>query len=325
MNKAKRFGFTIVELLIVIVVIGILAAITIVAYNGIQQRARASEASSALTQANKKIKLFQVDTPDTPPDCTKFYELITSTTTGSSCSFTSGNIAYQYTPNTTNNTYCITATAGGTTSYKATGTSAPVLGGCDGHSSGGVAAVTNLVQNPSFESNTTSWGVYSATTTMSRETGSGSIGSYRLKLVRHTAGGDAYASHTLSPVAPLSTTFTVSFYVWADAPVNLVNSMLFRHLTTGSTYHTLANSASNYAVTTTPTRVVLTGTTNASASAQGLQVILRLPAAVDVPVYYDGFMITEGSSAPAYGDGNTAGWLWNGTVNNSSSTGPPPS
>lgn len=33
-------GFTIVELLIVIVVIGILAAITIVAYNGVQQRAR---------------------------------------------------------------------------------------------------------------------------------------------------------------------------------------------------------------------------------------------------------------------------------------------
>jgi prepilin-type N-terminal cleavage/methylation domain-containing protein len=36
----KPQGFTIVELLIVIVVIGILAAITIVAYNGIQVRAR---------------------------------------------------------------------------------------------------------------------------------------------------------------------------------------------------------------------------------------------------------------------------------------------
>jgi prepilin-type N-terminal cleavage/methylation domain-containing protein len=39
MNRNQN-GFTIVELLIVIVVIGILAAITIVAYNGIQQRAR---------------------------------------------------------------------------------------------------------------------------------------------------------------------------------------------------------------------------------------------------------------------------------------------
>ena len=37
--KASR-GFTIVELLIVIVVIGILASIVIVAFNGIQERAR---------------------------------------------------------------------------------------------------------------------------------------------------------------------------------------------------------------------------------------------------------------------------------------------
>lgn len=39
-------GFTIVELLIVIIVIAILAAITIVAYNGIQQRARNSQVIS---------------------------------------------------------------------------------------------------------------------------------------------------------------------------------------------------------------------------------------------------------------------------------------
>src|SRR3954463_402681 len=36
-------GFTIVELLIVIVVIGILAALVIVTYNGIQQKARDTE------------------------------------------------------------------------------------------------------------------------------------------------------------------------------------------------------------------------------------------------------------------------------------------
>ncbi|PID33489.1 prepilin-type cleavage/methylation domain-containing protein [Candidatus Saccharibacteria bacterium] len=39
-SQNKQKGFTIVELLIVIVVIGILAAISIVAYNGVTQKAR---------------------------------------------------------------------------------------------------------------------------------------------------------------------------------------------------------------------------------------------------------------------------------------------
>ena len=49
-------GFTIVELLIVIVVIAILAAITIVAYNGIRSSANASAAQSSVQQAFKKVE-----------------------------------------------------------------------------------------------------------------------------------------------------------------------------------------------------------------------------------------------------------------------------
>ena len=53
--RKRRRGFTIVELLIVIVVIAILAAITIVAYNGIQSRARNTIRQDELT---KWAKLF---------------------------------------------------------------------------------------------------------------------------------------------------------------------------------------------------------------------------------------------------------------------------
>ncbi|HET8884028.1 MAG TPA: type II secretion system protein [Candidatus Saccharimonadales bacterium] len=60
MRIKKQTGFTIVELLIVIVVIGILAAITIVAYNGVQQRANNTARISAASQVIKLIESYKV-------------------------------------------------------------------------------------------------------------------------------------------------------------------------------------------------------------------------------------------------------------------------
>ena len=64
--RIKTNGFTIVELLIVIVVIAILAAITIVAYNGIQQRAKNTKTISATTAWIKALKLYNADTGTWP-------------------------------------------------------------------------------------------------------------------------------------------------------------------------------------------------------------------------------------------------------------------
>jgi len=60
MPKTKS-GFTIVELLIVIVVIGILAAITIVVYSGVQQRARNAQTAQAFTAWVKAMKMYKAD------------------------------------------------------------------------------------------------------------------------------------------------------------------------------------------------------------------------------------------------------------------------
>lgn len=66
----SRSGFTIVELLIVIVIIGILAAITIVAYNGIQSRARGASLASDLSNAAQQLKIDQVNNGSYPATIT---------------------------------------------------------------------------------------------------------------------------------------------------------------------------------------------------------------------------------------------------------------
>ena len=57
----KPNGFTIVELLIVIVVIAILASITIVSYNGIQNRAKSLAALTLAQNVRKSVEINLID------------------------------------------------------------------------------------------------------------------------------------------------------------------------------------------------------------------------------------------------------------------------
>lgn len=67
-NKSPRSGFTIVELLIVIVVIAILAAITLVSYNGIQKRANDAKRISDINSLTKGMLIWTVDTGKPPTE-----------------------------------------------------------------------------------------------------------------------------------------------------------------------------------------------------------------------------------------------------------------
>ena len=76
LHKTNRInGFTIVELLIVIVVIGILAAITVVAYNGVQNRANDTAVQSDLVNMAKKIKMFEAENGYYPAGSTQLATL----------------------------------------------------------------------------------------------------------------------------------------------------------------------------------------------------------------------------------------------------------
>ena len=66
---AAKKGFTIIELLVVMVVIGILVTITVVSYSGLQQRSRDSERTSDITQMKIALEKYHADKSGYPDIC----------------------------------------------------------------------------------------------------------------------------------------------------------------------------------------------------------------------------------------------------------------
>jgi prepilin-type N-terminal cleavage/methylation domain-containing protein len=328
-NKQNN-GFTIVELLIVIVVIGILAAITIVAYNGVQNKAHASSASSALTQAVKKIGVWQVDNPGTTP---------TDLSTAGVADGTS--VSFQYKPGVSG-AYCITATSG-TVSYKITEATQPEPGACTGHGSGGVAAVTNLVVNPQGTSFITTANIFRLNS--GRWFGSGGSGANASNVSGATPVGNTFARKTWS-VAPTAggggdtgfdaggmnvtegEVFSLSAYL---RPSKAKASEIGVYLYDAAGVNTSrprspavvipANAWTRVSWTyTIPSGVTRIGVAfDITASTSGGAVAWAVGDTLDIT----GMMVTKTNSVTGYGDGGTAGWDWTGTANSSTSSGPP--
>ncbi|OYX38072.1 hypothetical protein B7Z00_02470 [Candidatus Saccharibacteria bacterium 32-50-10] len=69
-RTTPTYGFTIVELLIVIVIIAILATVTVVAFNGTQLRARDSIRANDIAYIRKMLLAYQVDNGGLPRTAT---------------------------------------------------------------------------------------------------------------------------------------------------------------------------------------------------------------------------------------------------------------
>ena len=104
-------GFTIVELLIVIVVIGILAAITIVAYNGIQAKGHDVSIQADLRNIATKAKLYMAENSEYPYTFTHFSTMGIKVSKNSYEHYFNGtaeyNLVYCYAPSTAPTSFAI--------------------------------------------------------------------------------------------------------------------------------------------------------------------------------------------------------------------------
>jgi prepilin-type N-terminal cleavage/methylation domain-containing protein len=305
----QSVGFTIVELLIVIVVIGILAAITIVAYNGVQNRARASAASSAATQAVKKLESFAVDGNGYPATLAAVGVL------------DSGTTSYQYTVDNSviPATYCVTVT-NGTTSYTVSSTNTrPTAGGCAGHGQGGVAAVTNMAVNPSMASTANINSAGAAGSNAVVATG-GFSGPSFIRRTFSAAGGAGLYFNPVTTITP-GTTYTASVYTRSSVAASIRMNIEWK------TSSSIVSSSGGTSVTVGPggwTRISASGTAPATADRVTLTAYASgSPWVAGDYQDIDAGMFTEGGNLTNYADGDSPNWVWNGTANNATSTGPP--
>lgn len=308
-------GFTIVELLIVVVVIAILAVITIVSYNGITKQADTSAAQSAAQQAAKKVALYAVSNGESFPATLSEVGIADTDTT-----------RYQYRTYNNSKNYCITATSKATSYYIDNDThGTPAAGACDGHGVNGGEVVTNLVTNPSITS-TLGYSVNNQGSTAPVLSFSPSLAANKtheqgIRLSVSSGGTLANAGvYTQAPGLDPSKAYTASVWVRSNKSVTYTLQIEQRN-NAGTNTGTLVSSTvtlgdnmwKKLTLTAPPKeeRVRFTFCVYGSGS-----------VSVGDTIDFDDFMVTEGAAAYNFADGNSPGWIWNGTPNNSTSTGP---
>jgi len=115
-------GFTIVELLVVIVVIGVLATITVISFSGIQERAIVASLQSDLNNAAKKLKIDYVLNGAYPAT-------LAAADGGKGINPSPGNTFSNYVVDNISNpkTFALQATGSGNVTYRITENSKPTI------------------------------------------------------------------------------------------------------------------------------------------------------------------------------------------------------
>lgn len=300
----KQAGFTIVELLIVVVVIAILAAITIVAYTGIQNRAKDSSLKSTSAQAAKKLMTVAVQNNDSYPVDKSDFLAKTSTSESQS-------LEYIYLVTDSLKDFCLSVDNPSSADNAYATTSSvinPVPGTC----------IKNFIVNPSVESNLTGW-TNRKTAVVTRTTSQQHTGTASISVVTPGTESDEGVNLAVSSNAvPVGVAGNYTGSAWVKGTSGVVVRIFVEEYTGGGTY--VSGAASNLTLNGSWQRVSATKLISADTSKVAVNV--RTLSATATTFYVDDVMVNAGSRAYQYGDGSTLGWSWSGVPDNSYSIGP---
>ena len=308
MKWAQKYkGFTIVELLIVVVVIAILAAITIVAYNGIQNRAKVVAVQAEVSQASTKIDIYAATNDGQYPNALGD----AGVTNTDSLQYTGGGAAY-----------CLTGTKYNMSYYTNNTTNSTSVGACPGHALNGVPAVTisNLNINSSFEYSDDPLMGYSANNASSSlsvtpdraKNGSSSL------LVTAVSETNGYNGLLRYYRVTAGKTYTFSAWVYLPAAYSTAGVAA---TTNGAGTPVKQGNFVTATGSWTRTSVTFSPTTTGNASLYVITSSSSKPT-VGATFYVDSVMFTEGDTLYNYADGGSPGWSWAGIPHASASSGP---
>ena len=310
-------GFTIVELLIVIVVVGVLAAISIVAYNSVQQKAAEAALKSDLRSASTQLETEYIQAGAYP------------VSSGSPPAIVHASAGITFTYTSDGQAYCLTAASArsGVSSHRVSNGEAIAEGVCPGHGDdggSGSSTLVNMHDNPSIE---TTWltnygganGSAIAHNTTRSHTGAASL---RVTMPVASAGqvGTIMLQRDVGDFFQPNTTYTASAYVFVPAGTVDVQMNV-----QGSGRASATNPTERIATTKGSwVRIYNTFTTAPSGQVNIFVLNSAATTVASTQFWIDSAMITEGNQLHAYADGSFANWSWNGTEWRSASEGPIP-
>ena len=321
----KRGGFTIVELLIVIIVIAVLATITVVSYNGVTRSARESVASDAVAQANQKVLLYAADHNDIfPVDISHAGVKDDAYTT----------FQYGYDFSDAKKKYCITATAGGVSYFiDNEENTKPSKGACAGHGTNGRTAITNFIPNPGFEGDVVGWHTISgAPAPISTWGGNGYSAGYdtmhkrsggrSLRLTGGPVAADRYFENiTLAPLEKGMYTVSAWVYLHGTGDIVLDRNQWVRCRDGGACSNN--SGGTDFVLDQTKQDEWRRYSSQINVTSPTSALWLRFYVPTNSTMYIDDLMLTRGSTLYDFADGDTPGWVWNGTRPQATSMGVP--